>query len=184
MLLVSSGLSVGPSGVGGQSTVGCVRSVTQVRTLIGDDGVLSFVVESFGFKKIFLVDIAPVMAPCTTLAETLVHASLGLGSVLDYGTGRERTFGAGHDGRSGGERWWGDGPIGWGLYRRDHLLKALVTSNIVDHDSQPDHPAKEKNKIKISIGPKACPLDSFQNLLTALSFIPVPREIIMRGKGC
>jgi len=69
-----------------------------ILTLVGDR-LLSFVVKSSGFKEILLVDVAPVVAPRAALAESLVHTRLGLGSVLDYGTGRERTFGASHDGR-------------------------------------------------------------------------------------
>lgn len=68
-----------------------------VPTLV-DDGLLSLVVECLGFEEIFLVDVAPVVAPRATLAESLVHTGLGLGSVLDNGTGRERAFGASHGG--------------------------------------------------------------------------------------
>jgi len=50
---------------------------------LAGDGLLSFVVKSFGFKIIFIVDVAPVVAPCASLAESLVHARLGLGSVLN-----------------------------------------------------------------------------------------------------
>ena len=69
-------------------------------TLVGD-GLLLLVIESFGPEENLLVDITPVVTPCATLTESLVHAGLGLGSVLDYSTGRERTFGASHDGKSG-----------------------------------------------------------------------------------
>ena len=98
-----------------------------IHTILGGR-LLPFVIESFGFKVILLVDVAPVMASCTALAESLVHASLGLGSVLDYGTGRERTFGASHDGRSGGV---GVGVATVGVYIGE-IMKALVTS-VVDH---------------------------------------------------
>ena len=81
----------------GESREECGRT----RTLVCDE-LLSFVVERFGFKEILVVDVAPVMASCAALAESLIHAGLGLGSVLDYGTGRERTFGASHDGKRGG----------------------------------------------------------------------------------
>ena len=77
-----------------------------VPTLV-DDGLLSFIVERFGFEEILLVDVAPVVAARATLAEGLVHSGLGLGSVLDNGTGGERTFGAGHDGRG----------VGWRIHR-------------------------------------------------------------------
>jgi len=50
--------------------------------LAGDE-LSSFVVESLIFKEVLLVDAAPVVASCTALAESLVHAGLGLGSVLD-----------------------------------------------------------------------------------------------------
>lgn len=94
-----------------------------IQTLVGDE-LLSFVVESFGFKRILIVDVAPVVASCTALAESLVHAGLGLGSVLEYCTWRERTFGASHGGRSddGGVEE-SDGTNGLGLYRRDHWMK-------------------------------------------------------------
>jgi hypothetical protein len=69
-------------------------------TLVGD-GLLLLVIESFGFDGIDLVDVTPVVAPCATLTEGFVHAGLGLRPVLDYGTGGERTFGAGHDGGCG-----------------------------------------------------------------------------------
>jgi hypothetical protein len=53
-----------------------------IQTLAGDE-LSSFVVESLIFKEVLLVDAAPVVASCTALAESLVHAGLGLGSVLD-----------------------------------------------------------------------------------------------------
>lgn len=81
----------------------------EIRTFVGD-GLFSFVVESVCFEVILLVDVAPVMASCTAFAESLAHAGLGLGSVLDYSTGREGTFSAGHGGRSGGGD---DGTIGF-----------------------------------------------------------------------
>lgn len=83
--------------VSGESRAKCGGT----RTLVGD-GLLPFVIESFAFEEILVVNVAPVMASRATLAKGLVHARLGLGSVLDYGTGSERTFGAGHDGKSVG----------------------------------------------------------------------------------
>ena len=66
-------------------------------TLLGD-GLLLLVVESSGFEEYLLVDVAPVVTSCATLTEALVHAGLGLGPVLDYGTRGEGTFGTGHGG--------------------------------------------------------------------------------------
>ena len=86
--------------VSGKSRAGCGG----IPTVLGDDELLSFVVESLGFEEMLVIEVAPVVAPCATLAESLVHTGLGLGPVLDDGTGRERTFGAGHDGRRGGGR--------------------------------------------------------------------------------
>jgi hypothetical protein len=77
------------------------------------NGLLPFIIESFVFEEILVVNVAPVMTSGATLAEGLVHTRLGLGSVLDYGTGSERTFGASHDGKSVGT----NVPIGVGLYR-------------------------------------------------------------------
>jgi len=67
--------------------------------LVGDG--LSLLVEGIVSDEILFIDITPVVTACATLAEAFVHASLGLGSVLDYGAGGEGTFGAGHDGRWG-----------------------------------------------------------------------------------
>ena len=63
-----------------------------------DGGLLLLVFESFGFEEILLVDAAPVVAARATLTESFVHTGLGLRPVLNNGTGRERTFGASHDG--------------------------------------------------------------------------------------
>ena len=86
-----------------------------ILTLVGD-GLLFLVVKSFSFEKILLVDVSPVMAACATLTESFVHAGLGLGPVLNYSTGRERTFGTSHDGGAVGDHC----SIGRGLYRRNH----------------------------------------------------------------
>ena len=69
-----------------------------ILTLVGD-GLLSLVIKSFGFEVILIIDVAPVVTACATLAEGFVHASLGLRPVLDYGAGGEGAFSAGHDGR-------------------------------------------------------------------------------------
>ena len=80
--------------VSGESRAECGGMLT----LVGD-GLLSLVVETFGFDEILIVDAAPVVTACATLAESFVHARLGLGSVLRQGTERVRAFGASHDGR-------------------------------------------------------------------------------------
>ena len=54
------------------------------------------------FEIILIVDVAPVVASSAALAESLAHASLGLGSILDQCTGGEGTFGASHYGRAVG----------------------------------------------------------------------------------
>lgn len=69
-----------------------------ILTLVGD-GILLFVIESVGFEEIHFIDVAPVVTACATLTEGFVHATLGLGPVLDYGAGGEGTFGASHGGR-------------------------------------------------------------------------------------
>ena len=79
--------------VSGESRAECGGILT-----LADNRLLSLVVKAFGFEEILIVDVAPVVAPRATLAESLVHAGLGLGPVLNYGAGRERAFGAGHDG--------------------------------------------------------------------------------------
>lgn len=101
-----------------------------------DDKFMAFVVESFGFESVLLVDVAPVVAPSATLAESLVHSGLGLGSVLDNGTGRERAFSASHDGRM----WDGDF-IGW-VYIGGIKRSSPVTSCGSKVSVQPDRPAK------------------------------------------
>lgn len=64
-------------------------------TLVSD----GLIIESGLFDEMLLVNATPVVTPGATLAESFVHAGLGLGPVLNYGTERERTFGASHDGR-------------------------------------------------------------------------------------
>lgn len=109
--------------VSGESCAECGGT----RTFAGD-GLLPFVVESFAFEEILVVDVAPVMASRATLAEGLVHARLGLGSVLDYGTRSERTFGASHDGKSVGT----GGSIGVGLYSSQVIIQMAASASPCD----------------------------------------------------
>jgi len=82
--------------VSGESRTECGGMLTFV-----GGGLLLLVIKSFGFDEILIVDVTPVVTPRATLTESFVHARLGLGPILDYGTGRERAFGTGHDGRCG-----------------------------------------------------------------------------------
>ena len=66
--------------VSGESRAECGGILT-----LADNRLLSLVVKAFGFEEILIVDVAPVVAPRATLAESLVHAGLGLGSVLKIG---------------------------------------------------------------------------------------------------